>query len=66
MSIFSNREIEMFKKRALELKIELYGRDSKIDVDVIHLMGIFRDPNNQIYKQRSDQQATPMENPSVV
>ncbi|KAF1867998.1 hypothetical protein Lal_00042393 [Lupinus albus] len=42
-----------------ESKITLNVRDSKIDVDVIHKMGVFRDLTDRIYKHRSDKQVAP-------
>ncbi|KAF1893087.1 hypothetical protein Lal_00035528 [Lupinus albus] len=45
-----------------ECKIVLDALDSKIDVDVIHKMGFFRDSKDMIYKHQSDQQIAPMEN----
>ncbi|KAF1874342.1 hypothetical protein Lal_00013786 [Lupinus albus] len=36
-------------------------RDNKIDVDMIHKMGLFRDLNDIVYKHRSDRPATPID-----
>ncbi|KAF1888174.1 hypothetical protein Lal_00008087 [Lupinus albus] len=44
-----------------ESKITLNARDSKIDVDMIHKMGFFRDLNDRMYKHRSDRPAAPPE-----
>ncbi|KAF1879874.1 hypothetical protein Lal_00014174 [Lupinus albus] len=49
-----------------ESKITLNVRDSKIDVDVIHKMGFFRDLTDRVYKHRSDKMAAPVDPTSNV
>ncbi|KAF1889132.1 hypothetical protein Lal_00015466 [Lupinus albus] len=44
-----------------ESKITLNARDSKIDVDVIHKMGFFRDLTDIIYKHQSDKPVAPVD-----
>ncbi|KAF1883647.1 hypothetical protein Lal_00012563 [Lupinus albus] len=46
---------------ASESKISLNARDRKIDVDVIHKMGFFRDLSNRVYNHRSDISTTPVD-----
>ncbi|KAF1884284.1 hypothetical protein Lal_00042936 [Lupinus albus] len=48
-----------------ESNVDLDAMDSKIEVDVIHKIGLFRDPNDLFYKYRSDQHFAPMKDPST-
>ncbi|KAF1866391.1 hypothetical protein Lal_00024402 [Lupinus albus] len=48
-----------------ETMIELGPRDRKIDMDVIHKMCVFIDPNDWLYKHWNDQSVTPKDNPST-
>ncbi|KAF1891437.1 hypothetical protein Lal_00017073 [Lupinus albus] len=47
-----------------ESKITLNARNSRINVDVIHEMGYFRDLNDRVYKPISDRPAAPVETPA--
>ncbi|KAF1872256.1 hypothetical protein Lal_00028162 [Lupinus albus] len=47
-----------------ESMIELDVRDSKIDVDVIHKMGLFRDPIDLLFKYNNDELIAPTNIPS--
>ncbi|KAF1888978.1 hypothetical protein Lal_00039577 [Lupinus albus] len=62
--IISNIIAHFGVSTAIESKITLNARDNKIDVNVIHKMGFFRDLTDRVYKHRSDR-PTALVNPSA-